>query len=38
MSYAQAIAILERVRAGDKTPSLREITEALILTGDIDFD
>lgn len=35
MSYVDAIAILERIRAGDKTPTLREITEALILTGDI---
>ena len=36
MSYQTAIAILERVQAGDKSPTLREITEALILTGDID--
>ena len=36
MTYEQALAILERVRAGDKTPTLQEITEALILTGDID--
>lgn len=36
MSYYEAIAILERVRAGDKTPTLAQITEALILTGDID--
>lgn len=36
MSYQTAIAILERVQAGDKSPTLQEITEALILTGDID--
>lgn len=36
MSYYEAIAILERVRAGDKTPTLAQITEALILTGDIE--
>jgi hypothetical protein len=36
MSYQEAISILIRVRCGDKTPTLREITEALILTGDID--
>jgi len=35
MSYSQAIAILERIKAGDKTPTGKEITEALILTGDI---
>jgi hypothetical protein len=36
MSYFDAIAILERVQAGDKTPTVAQITEALILTGDID--
>lgn len=36
MSYYQALAILERVKAGDKSPSIAEITEALVLTGDID--
>lgn len=36
MTYEQALSILERVKAGDKSPTLREITEALILTGDID--
>lgn len=36
MSYEQALCILERVRAGDKTPTLAQITEALILTGDIE--
>lgn len=36
MSYHEALAILERIQAGDKSPSLRKITEALILTGDID--
>ena len=35
MSHYEAIAILERVRAGDKTPTIQEITEALILTCDI---
>lgn len=36
MRYHEALAILERIKAGDKSPTLREITEALILTGDID--
>ena len=36
MTYTQAIAILERVKAGDKTPTIREITEALVLTGDVN--
>lgn len=36
MSHFDAIAILERVKAGDKTPTLKEITEALVLTGDLD--
>lgn len=36
MSYYDAQIILARVRAGDKTPTLAQITEALILTGDID--
>ena len=36
MSYIEAIAILERVRAGDKSPTVAEITAALILTGDIE--
>lgn len=36
MSYVEALAILIRVRAGDRTPTLAQITEALILTGDID--
>lgn len=36
MTYMDAIAILERIKAGDISPTLREITEALILTGDID--
>ncbi len=35
MTIEQAIYILNRVRAGDKTPTRREITEALILTGNI---
>lgn len=36
MNYYQAIALLNRVREGDKTPTRDEITLALILTGDID--
>lgn len=36
MSYCEALSILIRVRAGDKTPTFAEITLALILTGDID--
>jgi hypothetical protein len=36
MSYYQALAILERVKAGDKTPSIAQITQALVLTGDLD--
>lgn len=35
MSYCQALAILNRVRQGDKSPTLAEITLALTLTGDI---
>jgi hypothetical protein len=35
MNHYEAIAILERVKAGDKTPTVKDITEALILTGDI---
>lgn len=35
MTYAQALAILNRVRCGDKSPTLAEITLALTLTGDI---
>jgi predicted transcriptional regulator len=36
MSYEQAISILARVRAGDISPTLSQITEALCMTGDID--
>jgi hypothetical protein len=36
MSHFEAVAILERVKAGDKSPTLKEITEALVLTGDLD--
>lgn len=36
MSYTEALAILIRVRSGDKTPTFSEITQALILTGDLD--
>lgn len=35
MTIEQAQSILNRVRAGDKTPTQREITEALIVSGDI---
>jgi len=35
MTYYEAVAILERIKAGDKTPTIKEITEALVLTGDI---
>lgn len=35
MSYTEAIEILNRVKNGDTTPSLSEITKALFLTGDI---
>jgi hypothetical protein len=36
MSYMEAISILIRVRAGDKTPTFAQITQALVLTGDLD--
>jgi hypothetical protein len=36
MTYTEALSILIRVRAGDKSPTLAQITDALILTGDID--
>lgn len=36
MTYEDAIVILERVRAGDKTPTLAQITQALMLTGDLE--
>lgn len=35
MSYEQALAILVAVRAGDTSPSILLITQALILTGDL---
>ena len=35
MTYFQAVALLIRVRAGDKTPTIADITQALTLTGDI---
>ena len=35
MTEAQAHEILNRVRAGDKTPSIAEINMALVLSGDI---
>jgi hypothetical protein len=37
MTYYEAIAILQRVRNGDKTPTLAEITRALQLTGDLEW-
>jgi hypothetical protein len=36
MTYYEAIAILNRVRNGDKTPTHAEITQALELTGDLE--
>lgn len=36
MTHYEAITILIRVRAGDITPTFAQITEALILTGDLD--
>jgi hypothetical protein len=35
MTRLEALAILNRVRQGDKSPTLAEITLALTLTGDI---
>ena len=37
MSYLEAIAILNRVRHGDKSPTREEITRALQLTGDLEW-
>ena len=37
MTYYEAIAILQRVRAGDKSPTVAEITRALQLTGDLEW-
>lgn len=36
MTYTEAMSILIRVRAGDITPTFAEITQALVLTGDLD--
>lgn len=36
MTYTEALSILIRVRAGDITPTFAEITQALVLTGDLD--
>jgi hypothetical protein len=36
MSYTEALSILIRVRAGDLTPTFAQITQALVLTGDLD--
>ena len=38
MSYTEALGILEAVRAGSKTPSILQISTALVLTGDLDND
>ncbi len=35
MSYKEAINLLDRVRAGDQTPTRAEIIRALTLTGDL---
>ena len=35
MTGSQAREILNRVKAGDKTPTLSEINMALVLSGDI---
>ena len=37
MSYYEAVSILNRVRNGDKTPTHAEITQALQLTGDLEW-
>ena len=37
MSYVEAVAILQRVRNGDKSPTVAEITRALQLTGDLEW-
>jgi hypothetical protein len=37
MSYVEAIAILQRVRNGDTSPTLAQITRALQLTGDLQW-
>lgn len=37
MNYYQAVSILNRVRNGDKTPTHAEITQALQLTGDLEW-
>lgn len=36
MTYTEALSILIRVRAGDITPTFAQITQALVLTGDLD--
>lgn len=35
MTYAEAVEILNAVRHGDKTPTLLQITMALVKTGDL---
>ncbi len=37
MSYREAIAILDRVKHGDTTPTVWQITRALQLTGDLEW-
>ena len=37
MSYYEANSILNRVRHGDKSPTVAEITRALQLTGDLEW-
>ncbi len=36
MTYYEAVAILNRVRHGDTTPTVAQITRALQLTGDLE--
>lgn len=36
MTYTEALSILIRVRAGDLTPTYAQITQALVLTGDLE--
>jgi len=37
MTYFEAIGILNRVRNGDRTPTVEQITQALHLTGDLNW-
>jgi hypothetical protein len=36
MTYSEAVVILSRVRAGDKSPTSLQINQALVLTGDLE--